>query len=203
MEMAQCNTHFSPSGVARTQKLTERTSTSFQKYWRPMSRSNPIYDLLQYGKSCFAWGMNIGCQRPSKIRGARSTSQLGCAEMILCMREKRRGGSFQTFTSTLNLTCRFSGYEVSAYSWVEVYDDKYECCCTIIKRETVSANVGIDCSGFLVVRRCSIPSGPYQRRSRMRPWGQCWVRNNAATTYGIPSPLVVRSSAGGDLSVKL
>jgi hypothetical protein len=40
---------------------------------------------------------------------------------------------------------------------------------TFIRRATVSANVGMACSGFLAVRTCSIPLGPYQSLSRICP----------------------------------
>ena len=40
---------------------------------------------------------------------------------------------------------------------------------TFISRATVSANVGMACLGFLTVRTCSIPFGPYQSLSRICP----------------------------------
>ena len=38
-----------------------------------------------------------------------------------------------------------------------------------MRRATVSAKVGMDCLGSLMVRRCSMPSSPYQLRSLMNP----------------------------------
>ncbi len=40
---------------------------------------------------------------------------------------------------------------------------------TFMRRVTVSAKVGMDCFGSLMVRRCSMPSSPYQLRSLMNP----------------------------------
>lgn len=40
---------------------------------------------------------------------------------------------------------------------------------TFMSRVTVSAKVGIDCGGVLTVRRCSMPSGPYQFLSLINP----------------------------------
>lgn len=55
-------------------KLIENTSQLSQKYCLAHGRLTPMYERLQYGRIVFAWGMKRGCQSPSKIRGARSTS---------------------------------------------------------------------------------------------------------------------------------
>ena len=42
---------------------------------------------------------------------------------------------------------------------------------TFMRSATVSANVGIDCLGSLLVLSCSMPSGPYQFCSLIFPSG--------------------------------
>ena len=102
-------THLWPSQLASTPKFIENTSQLSQKYSFAMPGLTPMNDRLQYGRMFCAYEMNRGCHSPRRMRGARSVSQFGCAEMILCMSAKRCAGLFWTFTSTLNLTWRFSG----------------------------------------------------------------------------------------------
>ena len=69
----------------------------------------PIYDRRQYGSLALANPRNRGCHIPKRIRGASAVSQLGCADITSCINAKSLSGSFCTLTSTLNLTCIFSG----------------------------------------------------------------------------------------------
>jgi len=102
-------TYFCPSAVVNEAKDIENASQSFQKYFLAMSVLWPIYERRQYGNLALAKPMKRGCHNPRRIRGASTVSQLGCAEMISCMRENNLSGSFCTLTSTLKLMCWFSG----------------------------------------------------------------------------------------------
>lgn len=103
------HTYFDPSALIRDAKAIEKTSTSFQKYLRANAVDTPMCERRQYGNLVLAGAINKGCHSPSKIRGASFVSQSGTAEIRSCMRENKRSGSFWTLTSTLNLTCWFSG----------------------------------------------------------------------------------------------
>jgi len=106
-------------------------------------------DRRQYGRWALAALKKRGCQSPRMIRGASLSFQLGYEVIVLSINAKTRFGSLFTFTSMLNLTCSYSGF---------------------ISRATVSANVGMACLGFLTVRTCTIPLGPYQSLSRICPF---------------------------------
>jgi hypothetical protein len=147
----------------------ENASQSFQKYLRAMKVLTPICDLRQFGKYNFANWRKRGCQSPKRIRGARSVCQAGCAEMISCIREKSLSGSFWTLTSTLNLTCLFSGFGRKFEPDLTRKKSGEEL--TFISNSTVSAKVGMACLGSLMVRTCCIPESPYQVRSLIRPAG--------------------------------
>jgi len=103
-------THLCPSTVVNAANAIEKASTFSQKYLRAIFGLLPIYDLRQYGNCALANDRKQGCQRPRRMRGASRVSQSGCEEMISCISVNRRSGSFCTLTSTLNLTCRFSGW---------------------------------------------------------------------------------------------
>ena len=69
--------------------------------------------------------MKRGCHRPRRMRGASTLSQLGCWEIMSCINLKRRSGSFCTLTSTLNLTCWFSGCSRVLGTFAEVEYNPY------------------------------------------------------------------------------
>ena len=102
-------THLWPSQLASTPKFIENTSQLSQKYSFAMPGLTPMNDRLQYGRMFCAYGMNRGCHSPRRMRGARSVSQCGCVAIVSCMSVNRCSGSLNTFTSTLNVACRFSG----------------------------------------------------------------------------------------------
>jgi hypothetical protein len=80
-----------------------------------------------------------------------------------------RSGSLYTFTSTLNLTCRFSGCGWNAICQRVCEKVSVIVALTFISRLSVSLNVGMDCLGSLTVRTCTMPSDPYQFLSRIKP----------------------------------
>jgi hypothetical protein len=104
-------THFSPSALASASNSTENASQSAQKYFFAVWMLRPMYERRQKGRIRLQGARKRGCQRPMSKRGASTVSHSDCAEMIACMSWKRCSGSFWIFTSTLNLTWRFSGYE--------------------------------------------------------------------------------------------
>jgi hypothetical protein len=87
-------TNLYPSVVVSAANAIENASTSFQKYFLAIYGLLPIYERRQYGKLALANDKNLGCHSPRRIRGASIVSQSGCAEMILCMSENKRSGSF-------------------------------------------------------------------------------------------------------------
>lgn len=103
------NTYFSPSAEASVANLTENTWQSSQKYFLDTERLAPIWERRQYGKCFFAGAMKPGCHNPRRMRGASAVSQSGCWEMISLRSLNSCSGSLLALTSTLNLTCMFSG----------------------------------------------------------------------------------------------
>ena len=127
------------------------------------------------------------------MRGASFVSHSGCSETVTCISRKRRSGSFCTLTSTLNLTCWFSGWE----SWL-IRECTYAVSCsrlTFISSATVSANVGMGCLGAFLVRRCCIPSSPCQFRSRIKPGLHWSLVKRGPMAREIPFESVVLSRA--------
>ena len=106
---AKGNTNFWPSAVVSDANEIENAWQSCQKYFLAIATLYPIYERRQYGKRCFANGKNRGCQSPKRIRGARVDSQFGWEIMMSCISVNNLSGSFWILTSTLNLTCWFSG----------------------------------------------------------------------------------------------
>ncbi len=160
--------HFSPSAVTRPGNHMENASHSFQKYFRAMSGEVPMCDRLKYGTCVLAAFTKRGCQSPRMIRGASFVSHSEYEVMILLISEKTRSGSLNTFTSMLNLICRFSGCSCgNIIKWSN--QDVRHATRTFTSRSSVSVNVGIGCLGSLMVRTCIMPSVPYQFLSRISP----------------------------------
>ena len=172
-------TDLSPSAVASEGNHMENASQSFQKYFLAMSGAGPMCDRLQYGRCTLAAFKKRGCQSPRMMRGASLASHSGYEVIISFISLKTRSGSLYTFTSILNLTCRFSGCSWSAICQWVCEKVSVMVALTFISRSTVSLNVGMDCLGSLTVRTCTMPSDPYQFLSRINPvkWKFMGVKN--------------------------
>jgi hypothetical protein len=127
------------------------------------------------------------------MRGASLVSHSGYEVIISFINEKTWSGSFCTFTSMLNLTCWFSGYSWRGEQLVSVrMRTSIAAALTLISNSIVCVNVGMDCFGSLMVRACSMPSGPYQFLSRICPVTGV-ISGLCSNTISKPFESVVRS----------